>query len=47
MLVLAHSGHWAINLVYLAPFVVVAVWLIRDRRRQGGENPPGEPGEER
>jgi len=47
MLVLAHAGHWAVSLIYLVPFLVVALWLVRDRLRHGGEAAPEEPGDER
>jgi len=47
VLVVAHSGHWAVSLIYLVPFVVIGVWLLRDRRRHGAEPGPSEPGEER
>ena len=37
MLVLAHAGHWLINVAYFAPVVGFLAWLaiaqIRDRRR--------------
>lgn len=51
MAVLAHVGHWAINLLYVAPLVVVVGVLgyqsMKDRRqlrREGGEvrRPPTE-----
>jgi len=35
VLVIAHVGHWAVTLIYLVPFVVVALWLLRDRLRHG------------
>ncbi len=44
MTVFAHTGHWAVQLLYLAPLVVL-VWMLasarlRDRRnRQTGEHP--------
>jgi hypothetical protein len=47
VLVLAHAGHWAVSLIYLVPFAVIGVWLVRDRLRHGGEAAPREPGEER
>ena len=38
MTVFAHAGHWAVQLLYLAPLVVL-VWMLiaarmRDRRRR-------------
>jgi hypothetical protein len=45
--VIAHFGHWAISLIYLVPFAAVALWLVRDRMRHGGEEGPEESGEER
>ncbi len=43
---IAHAGHWAINLLYVAPlFVAVAVlgWQARKDRRavKGGDQPMG------
>ena len=44
MLVLAHAGHWAAQLLYLAPLVVL-IWMLasarlRHRRdRETGEHP--------
>ena len=44
MIVFAHTGHWAVQLLYLAPLVVL-VWMLasarlRDRRnRETGEHP--------
>ncbi|MGH2840539.1 MAG: hypothetical protein ACRDKY_06915 [Solirubrobacteraceae bacterium] len=42
---LAHAGHWLVNLLYLAPLVVVVgalgVQALRDRRR--GTGPRREP----
>ena len=53
MTLLAHVGHWAINLLYVAPLVVavgVLGWQARKDRRaraRGGEpvvrRPPSEP----
>jgi len=34
MLVLAHPGHWAVQLIYLAPLALLCVVLARDRLRQ-------------
>lgn len=48
MSVIAHTGHWTISLMYIAPFAVVALWLLRDRMRGApDETPPPDPGEER
>ena len=42
---IAHAGHWLVNLLYLAPLVLVLVALgwqaLRDRRR--GTEPRSEP----
>ena len=44
MTVFAHAGHWAVQLLYLAPLVVL-IWMLasarlQDRRNRGkGENP--------
>jgi hypothetical protein len=51
---LAHAGHWAASLLYLAPILIViallAVQSVRDRRRgmqpaadAGYPNPAGDP----
>ena len=29
----AHAGHWLINLLYVAPLVVVVGAILRDRRK--------------
>lgn len=46
MLVLAHTAHWLTNLLYIAPVVVLGVFLavqsLRERRRAG--RAPGPPG---
>ncbi len=47
MLVLAHAGHWLVQLIYLLPLaVLVAVVVagrIRDRREAAGaDGPPAE-----
>lgn len=43
MIVLAHAGHWAVQLIYLFPLaVLVGVILVgraRDRREQAEEGP--------
>jgi hypothetical protein len=52
MLTIAHAGHWAINLLYVAPLLVVVGVLgvqslksRRELRREGGEarRPPPPP----
>jgi len=45
---IAHVGHWLVDLLYLAPLVVVLVVLgwqaLRDRRRaRGPRSEPGDP----
>jgi hypothetical protein len=47
MLPIAHAGHWAINLLYVAPLVfavgVLGYQTMKDRRelkREGGEARP-------
>jgi hypothetical protein len=54
MLTLAHAGHWAVNLLYVAPLLVAVSVLgyqsMKDRRqvrREGGEvrRPPAEGGQ--
>jgi hypothetical protein len=44
MLTLAHAGHWAVNLLYVAPLLIAVGVLgyqsVKDRRqvrREGGE----------
>lgn len=45
MLVLAHSGHWLVNLLYMGPVLVIVSWIsvnaIRDDRRAKREARPG------
>ena len=46
MFVLAHTGHWAVQLLYLAPLVVL-VWVLvaarlRDRRERRSAQHPSE-----
>ena len=52
MLPIAHAGHWAINLLYVAPLVIAVGVLgyqtVKDRRQlkaEGGEvrRPPDPP----
>lgn len=42
--VIAHSGHWAVNLAFALPAVIFIAWLgwvtIKDRRRGGGSETP-------
>ena len=33
----AHVGHWAVNLLYVAPLLVVVGAIVRDRRREKRE----------
>ena len=44
---IAHTGHWSVTLLYLAPFAVAALWILRDRWRQSRQGGPREPGEGR
>ena len=53
MLTIAHAGHWAVNLLYVAPLLIAVSVLgyqsMKDRRelrREGGEarRPPTEGG---
>lgn len=41
MLPLAHSGHWLIDVLYVAPFAGLLIWLLvttlKERRRQARE----------
>ena len=41
MPLLAHSGHWLIDVLYVVPFVGLLVWLLvttlRERRRAARE----------
>ena len=47
MPLLAHSGHWLVDLAYLAPFAGLLIWLgftmVRERRRADREAAPDEP----
>ena len=40
---LAHAGHWIETVLYVAPLVVVALWVavaqVRERRRRGRSAP--------
>ena len=44
---IAHTGHWSITVLYLAPFAFVGLWILRDRLRQRRQGAPPEPGEDR
>jgi len=40
---LAHAGHWLTSILYVAPVVIIVVWLwVQSRRakRRGGDSPP-------
>jgi hypothetical protein len=45
---LAHAGHWLVNVLYLAPLIIVLLALgyqaLRDRRRRGAgpRRPPAD-----
>ena len=48
MTLLAHSGHWAISVLEVSPFVIMVGWLLvttwRDRRKEAkGEGEEREP----
>jgi hypothetical protein len=42
-LVLAHAGHWLVNLAYIAPLIVlvgaIVAGKLRDRRASSGDPP--------
>jgi hypothetical protein len=42
MTVIAHAGHWAVNLAFALPAVIFIGWLgwttLRERRRGDGES---------
>jgi len=46
-MVLAHVSHWAVNLVYIAPLVAIAIAMlvmtVRDRRRGPRDHPDDRP----
>jgi hypothetical protein len=48
MIVLAHAGHWIVQLLYLTPLIVLLVALAvgkmkeRKQRREGGGAPDSE-----
>jgi hypothetical protein len=41
MILLAHSGHWLLDVAYVAPFAGLLIWLfvttVRERRRAARE----------
>ena len=43
--VVAHAGHWAVNLAFALPAVVFIGWLgwmtLKERRRSGGSDDAG------
>ncbi len=43
MLPIAHTGHWTVSLLYLLPFAVVGIWILRDRWRQSRQEASGAP----
>jgi hypothetical protein len=44
MIVVAHVGHWLVNLIYLAPVILIVSWIgitsIRDRRHEHRDDGP-------
>jgi len=40
--IVAHAGHWLVNIAFALPAIVFIAWLgfitIRDRRRGGGSD---------
>ncbi len=40
---LAHAGHWLVETLYVAPVVVIVLWIsaktVIDRRREAREGP--------
>lgn len=47
MFPVAHTGHWSVTLLYLAPFAIAGVWIARDRWRHSRRAAHREPGEGR
>lgn len=47
MLPIAHAGDLLVNLIYVAPVLLVVAWIglnsIRDRRRERAGAPPTRP----
>ena len=43
MTVVAHAGHWLVQIAYFLPVVIFLIWLaftvVRDRRRDDAERP--------
>lgn len=46
MLPLAHAGHWAVSLLYLAPVVILVGALVITRARDRRLGDPDEPDDE-
>jgi membrane protein implicated in regulation of membrane protease activity len=42
MIVLAHAGHWAVQLLYLAPLVVLVWMLVAARLRERRQRRPAD-----
>ncbi len=40
--VLAHAGHWLVQLLYVVPVVVIAVVIVREKLRERREGGPDE-----
>lgn len=34
MTLIAHGGHWAVNLLYITPVIIVALAVLIERRRE-------------
>ena len=45
MIVLAHSGHWLVQVLYAVPLIVMAVVLLvgRFRQHRDSKRPPSPP----
>ena len=47
MLLIAHSGHWIVDVAYVSPFVGLLIWLgfttLRERRRAGRDEADQRP----
>jgi hypothetical protein len=41
-LIIAHAGHWIVDLLTILPVLLIALWFlflaVRDRRRRGTED---------
>ena len=47
MTVLAHAGHWLVNLAYALPFVLLLLWMCWTRiQEKRGRRPPERIAEE-